>query len=138
MLIRITQKNDPDEQELSEDVKETSSASDNDDVDVKDPLKELEEKLNAARGEAEEKHERLLRVSADFENYKKRSAREMDELRKFANQSLLKEMLSVVDNLELAINSANERQVQDDSMKTGLDLTHKEILRVFKKFPLRP
>jgi molecular chaperone GrpE len=131
-------KNDPDEQELSEDVKETSSASDNDDVDVKDPLKELEEKLNAARGEAEEKHERLLRVSADFENYKKRSAREMDELRKFANQSLLKEMLSVVDNLELAINSANERQVQDDSMKTGLDLTHKEILRVFKKFSVTP
>ena len=55
-----------------------------------------------------------------------------------ATQSLLKEMLSVVDNLELAINSTSENQNQADSLKAGLDLTLKEILRVFKKFCVIP
>jgi molecular chaperone GrpE len=62
----------------------------------------------------------------------------MDDFRKFANQSLLKEMLSVVDNLELAINSANANPKSDSSLKEGLDLTHKEIMRVFDKFNVKP
>ncbi|MGD8520643.1 MAG: nucleotide exchange factor GrpE [Desulfobacterales bacterium] len=102
------------------------------------PIKDLENQLNAKDKEAKETYDRLLRVSADFENYKKRSAREMDDFRKFANQSLLKEMLSVVDNLELAINSANEKQKSESSLKEGLDLTLKEILRVFEKFSVTP
>jgi molecular chaperone GrpE len=87
----------------SADITETKSGEDT----LDDPIKELEDQLNAKEEEAKETYDRLLRVSAEFENYKKRSAREMDDFRKFANQSLLKEMLSVVDNLELAINSAN-------------------------------
>ena len=107
-------------------------------VALEDPIKELEAKLNATREEAKETYDRLLRVSAEFENYKKRSARDLDDFRKFANQSLLKEMLLVVDNLELAINSANENQNKDNSLKAGLDLTHKEILRVINKFSVTP
>ena len=120
--------------------KETSKRSENTaaDIAIEDPLKEMEAKLNAAREEAKETYDRLLRVSAEFENFKKRSARDMDDFRKFANQSLLKEMLSVVDNLELAINSADENQNRDNSLKKGLDLTHKEILRVFEKFSVTP
>jgi molecular chaperone GrpE len=47
-------------------------------------------------------------------------------------------MLSVVDNLELAINSANANPKSDSSLKEGLDLTHKEIMRVFDKFNVKP
>ncbi len=103
-----------------------------------DAIKELEDKLNAKEEEAKETYDRLLRVSAEFENYKKRSAREMEDFRKFANQSLIKEMLSVVDNLELAIDSANEKQESHNSLKEGLDLTRKELLRVFEKFSVTP
>jgi molecular chaperone GrpE len=101
-------------------------------------LKEMEAKFEAKEEEAKETYDRLLRVSADFENYKKRSTREMEEFRKYANQSLLKEMLSVVDNLELAINSSNEGKKADKTLIEGLNLTLNEILRVFEKFDVKP
>jgi molecular chaperone GrpE len=79
-----------------------------------------------------------LRVSAEFDNYKKRSEREMAEYRKYANQSLIKEMLSVVDNLELAMNSTNGHKAIDKDLLQGLEMTHKEILKVFEKFNVKP
>ena len=129
--------------EAEEDTKinqESSTRAKNTTADVlaDDPVKELEAKLNAKEEEAKETYDRLLRVSAEFENYKKRSARELEDFRKYANQSLLKEMLYVVDNLQLAIKSADENQDGDNSLKEGLDLTHKEILRVFEKFNVTP
>ena len=88
--------------------------------------------------EAEETYDRLLRWSAEFENYKKRSSREIEEFRKFANQSLIKEMLSVVDNLELAMNSTNGHKAIDKDLLQGLEMTHREILKVFEKFNVKP
>ena len=103
-----------------------------------DPIKELEAKLEAKEKEAVETYDRLLRASAEFDNYKKRSSREMEEFRKFANQSLIKEMLSVVDNLELAMNSTNGHKAIDKDLLQGLEMTHKEILKVFEKFSVKP
>ena len=103
-----------------------------------DPIKELEAKLEAKEKEAEETYDRFLRISAEFDNYKKRSSREMVEFRKFANQSLIKEMLSVVDNLELAMNSTNGHKAIDKDLLQGLEMTHKEILKVFEKFNVKP
>jgi molecular chaperone GrpE len=103
-----------------------------------DPIKELEAKLEAKEKEAGETYDRLLRASAEFDNYKKRSSREMEEFRKFANQSLIKEMLSVVDNLELAMNSTDGHKAIDKDLLQGLEMTHKEILRVFDKFNVKP
>ena len=103
-----------------------------------DPIKELEAKLKAKEKEAGETYDRLLRASAEFDNYKKRSSREMEEFRKFANQSLIKEMLSVVDNLELAMNSTDGHKAIDKDLLQGLEMTHKEILRVFDKFNVKP
>ena len=103
-----------------------------------DPMKALEAKFEAKEKEAEENYDRLLRLSAEFENYKKRSSREIEEFRKFANQSLIKEMLSVVDNLELAMNSTNNHKAIDKDLLQGLEMTHKEILKVFEKFNVKP
>jgi len=107
-------------------------------VALEDQLKEVQTRLEAKEHEAKETYNRLLRVSADFENYKKRSARETEEFRKYANQTLLKEMLSVVDNLELAINSSNHGKKTDKNLIEGLNLTLNEILRVFEKFDVKP
>jgi len=101
-------------------------------------LKEMEAKLETMEKEAKETYDRLLRVSADFENYKKRASREMEEFRKYANQALLKEMLPVIDNLELAINSSNDGEKADQSLIEGLNLTLNEILKVFEKFHVKP
>ena len=107
-------------------------------ADAENQLKEMQAKLEAKAQEAKETYDRLLRVSADFENYKKRSAREIEEFRKYANQTLLKEMLSVVDNLELAINSSNHGKKTDNNLIEGLNLTLNEILRVFERFDVKP
>ncbi|MBW2590995.1 MAG: nucleotide exchange factor GrpE [Deltaproteobacteria bacterium] len=103
-----------------------------------DPLKEIQAELETAKQEAEETYDRFLRVSAEFENYKKRSVREMDDFRKYANQSLIKEMLAVVDNLERALNSSNGNSSNDKCMADGVNLTLKEILKVFEKFNVKP
>lgn len=101
-------------------------------------LEEMEAKLQTMEKEAKETYDRLLRVSADFENYKKRASREMEDFRKYANQALLKDMLSVVDNLELAINSSSDGEKADQSLIEGLNLTLNEILKVFEKFHVKP
>ena len=124
--------------ELEDDKSLKSESEDADHVDAENSLKEMEAKLEAKEEEAKQTYDRLLRVTADFENYKKRSSREMEDFRKYANQSLLKEMLSVVDNLEMAINSSNEDKGTDKNLIEGLNLTLNEILRVFEKFNVKP
>ena len=109
-----------------------------DPAQVENPIEDLEAKLEAKEQEAKENYERLLRVSAEFENYKKRASRDLAELRKFSNQSLIKEMLSVIDNLELAMNATNGHKTIDEGLLQGLDMTHKEILKVFEKFNVKP
>lgn len=109
-----------------------------DESQVADPLEDLAEKLKSKEQEAQENYDRLLRVSAEFENYKKRASREMEEFRKFSNQSLIKEMLSVVDNLELAMKSTNGHKTIDKGLLDGLEMTHKKILKVFEKFNVKP
>jgi molecular chaperone GrpE len=98
----------------------------------------METRLESVEQEAKEAHDRFLRVSAEFENYKKRSVREMDEFRKFANESLIREMLTVVDNLERALNSSNNDNQANSHIAEGVDMTLKEILKVFEKFNVKP
>ena len=105
---------------------------------VEDPVGDLEAQLKAKEQEAKENYDRLLRVSAEFENYKKRASREMEDFRKYSNQSLIKEMLSVVDNLELAMSSTNGHEDIDQGLLQGLEMTHREILKVFEKFDVKP
>jgi molecular chaperone GrpE len=109
-----------------------------DDKDIPDTLKEMAEKLELAENAAKESHDRLLRISAEFENYKKRSAREMEGFRKFANEALVKDMLSVVDNLERAILSSGDKGGAEGSILEGIEMTLREILKTFEKFSVTP
>ena len=121
-----------------EKVSKKKVSEEKDKVKIVDHLKEMETRLESVEQEAKEAHDRFLRVSAEFENYKKRSAREMDEFRKFANESLLREMLMVVDNLERALNSSNNDNQANSHIAEGVDMTLKEILKVFEKFNVKP
>ena len=102
-----------------------------------DPLKEMETKIKALEEETKETYDRFLRLSAEFENYKKRSAREMSEFKKFANESLIKELLLVVDNMERAINSSKDEGNSNNSLIEGIDMTLKELLKIFEKFGVK-
>lgn len=100
-------------------------------------VRDLEARIEAKEKELKETYDRLLRVTAEYENYKKRMTREMDDFRKYANQALLKEMLSVVDHIELALQAATGAG-SDNSLGEGLDLTLRELLRILEKFNVRP
>ena len=96
----------------------------------KDALKELTEQLSSEK-------DRVLRLSAEFENYKKRKQREIDDFKKFANEMVFKSMLTVVDNIERAI-TASQDNSDEDSLLEGVKLTHKEILKLFETFNVKP
>ena len=121
----------------NDDIEENASKENEADKST-DPPQELQAQLQSKEEELKQTHDRMLRISADFENYKKRSAREISEFRKYANQGLLKEMLPVVDNLELAIKSTDGKRDIDKSLLEGLEITRKEILKVLEKFHVSP
>ena len=102
--------------------------------DEPDSLDALQEKLNAAQQQSKENYDRLLRVSAEFENYKKRTARDMSEFKKYANETLLKELLTVVDNLERALLSTVQGEAPADCFIEGVQMTLKELLKVLSQF----
>ena len=76
-------------------------------------------KLKAAK--ADELWDRVLRATADLENFKKRAARERQEAIKFANASLLEKLIPALDNLEMALAAANNAEIHSmESLKTGI------------------
>ncbi len=105
---------------------------------IDDPLKVVEARLESVEQELKDSHDRFLRVSAEFENYKKRAAREMNDFRKFANESFVKAMLPVVDNLDRAIESSSNDDHSISSMVEGVNMTLKEILKIFEQFGVKP
>jgi molecular chaperone GrpE len=104
---------------------------------ISDPVKELETRCETAEQESRQNYERLLRVSADFENFKKRSFREADDFRKYANELLLLELLTVVDNLERAVQSTGNGHKTVGCVLEGVEMTLKALLKIFEKFSVK-
>ncbi|MBI5843281.1 MAG: nucleotide exchange factor GrpE [Deltaproteobacteria bacterium] len=100
-------------------------------AEIADPA----ETITRLEEEAKANYDRFLRVSAEFENYKKRSAREAEDFRKYANESLLKDLLPVIDNLERALESSDATAA---TLAEGVGLTRKEILKVLERYGATP
>lgn len=98
-----------------------------------DPIAALTGKLAVAEATSSENYDRFLRVTAEFENYKKRSAKEYGDLRKYANESLLKDLLHVVDNLERALETCDASHGAA-AIREGVELTLKDLLKIFERF----
>ena len=124
---------------VNEDKKaEKSDSNKKDVIETVDPVKDMEKKVEFLKKEAEETQDRLLRVAAEFENYKKRSVREMNDFRKFANENFAKAMLPVVDNLDRAIESSSSDTHTNSSLVEGVSMTLREIVKVFEEYGVRP
>jgi len=96
---------------------------------------ELKKKLEEKEKEIKEHYDRLLRLAADFENYKKRAAREKEDWTKFANEDLLRAILPFIDNLERAVNHA-QKVTDTGVLIEGVRLTIQQILQTLNKFGL--
>ncbi len=100
-------------------------------------IEELKKKVEEKEKEAKEQYDRLLRVAADFDNYKKRASREKEEWAKFANEDLIKAILPFIDNLERAVNHS-EKSKDIESLVEGTKLTVQQLLQALGKFGVSP
>jgi len=93
---------------------------------------ELIEKVQETEATSEKNYDQYLRSQAEIDNLKKRYQKNQQGLVKFANESLIKQLLPVADNLEKAIaHSHNETSV--DALREGVELTLKGLMDVFQK-----
>ncbi len=108
------------------------------------PTTPPEEELDKLRAERDEFKDLLLRKSAEFENYRRRSEKERRELAEYANADLLGDILPLLDNLERALGSAAGTQTVGDpaaaleAYRTGLDLIRRQFLELLRKKGVTP
>jgi len=94
-------------------------------------IAELEAELEQKTREAAERHDRYVREVAESENFKKRMQRDKADAIRFANESMLRDLLPVVDNLEWALDHAGEGA--DSSVLEGVKLTLKMFRDVLER-----
>jgi molecular chaperone GrpE len=97
---------------------------------------QLEAALAAKDAEAAANWDKFVRERADLENYRKRVQKEKDELLKYGNESLIMEILPIIDNMERALAHSDEES--QAAVIEGVRLTHGLLLAALKKFGVVP
>lgn len=95
-------------------------------------LDKLREQLEAKEEEAKANHDRFLRQAAELENFKKRILREKEEATRYANETLIRDLLPVLDNLERAVEHAKGGG-NGKPLVEGVDMVLKGFLDVLNK-----
>ncbi len=93
--------------------------------------------LSEARSEAHDLEDRMLRLAAEFENYKRRAQRERETAAKYAEEDLLKELLPSLDNLERAIEQGRNTG-EASALLEGVEMTQRVLMASLEKFGLKP
>ncbi|TAL06636.1 MAG: nucleotide exchange factor GrpE [Verrucomicrobia bacterium] len=84
--------------------------------------------LKSRAAKADENWDRFLRTTADFENFKKRAARERQDAVKFANEGLLQKIIPVLDNFEMALGAAqNSPAASGQSLQAGIAMIQQQL-----------
>jgi len=104
--------------------------------------KSIEDLLLEAQAEIEDWQDRALRAAADFENFKKRMERERASMLKYHGESIFRELLPVVDNLERAVEQGLVDGVDAEqnlkALLEGVELTLKSLRTTLEKFEVKP
>jgi len=90
--------------------------------------------LEDARAKADENWDQVLRVRAEMENLKRRQANELEKVRKFALDGIVRELLQVLDSLELGHDAARDERADIAKLCEGMELTLKLLTDVMGKF----
>jgi molecular chaperone GrpE len=101
---------------------------------VSPEIARLTQALELKAREAAEAQDKYLRTSADFDNYRKRMQRDLADFRKYANEQMARELLSVVDHLSLAIKHAAESGESNEGLRQGVELVFKQFNDTLEKF----
>ena len=121
------------------DVEEKKEAVEQKDIsDLKVPWKkgkrtkenELEEKLKVI-------NEKYLRLLAEYDNFRKRTTREIENILKTANENLINELLPILDNLDRATAHKNDKETLEEYLK-GIELIENQLRDILKRAGLEP
>lgn len=97
-------------------------------------IAELKQELAAAEQKAQENWDKAVRTLAEMENLKKRTQKDVEDAHKYALTSFAKELLAVLDSLELGLQAAMGESDEVKKFREGSELTIKQFEAVFKKF----
>lgn len=127
--------------EVEEELKPTAEAAEQAPVEDAESAEQqpsaeeaLQAELAACREEVEKNKDLYLRNRAENENFRRRMQREKEELSKFANESILREVLPVIDNLERAVAHARENEGDSANLIEGVEMTLSQFQSVLGKF----
>jgi molecular chaperone GrpE len=123
---------------LAEVMEELAAAESGEDVGAAvnepTPVEQLGEQLLLATQRAEENWDKLVRVQAEMDNLRRRTEKEIFDARKFALERFAKELLTVLDSLELGIQAASGDNADVAKLREGNELTLKQFLAALEKF----
>ncbi|HML77307.1 nucleotide exchange factor GrpE [Geobacter sulfurreducens] len=101
-------------------------------VTAEERIRQLEAELAAKETEAAANWDKFVRERADLENYRRRTQKEKEELLKYGNESLLQDILPVVDSMERALGHADSESLS--AVIEGIRMTHGMLVGTLKKF----
>lgn len=96
---------------------------------------EAEKGEGGVGSELQEANEKYMRLAAEYQNFRRRTETEKQNIASYANERIAKELLDVVDNFERALASA---KAEESGLKNGVDLIYKQLLTVLKNFGVEP
>ncbi|MCL6516342.1 nucleotide exchange factor GrpE [Alicyclobacillus sp.] len=102
--------------------------------DAAEPVADPAAEAARLADEVERLRQQLLRAHADFDNFRRRTRQEKEDLQWFANKQLLVELLPVVDNFERALAASGEAS----DLRAGVEMVHRQLVGILEKFGVTP
>ena len=119
----------------NDDIQSNDSIS-NDDKDSSNNEEDLDNNENDSEDKIKDLKDQLLRTLAENENLRKRTAKEVEQIKKYGHISLLRDFLNVVDNMERAVKSSTSEKQSETSLKNlidGIEIVLKEMKSLLDK-----
>ncbi|TCS83745.1 nucleotide exchange factor GrpE [Tepidibacillus fermentans] len=121
--------------------KEETKKNESVDADKEETQKEIieqtDDEVNTLKQTIDELQNKLLRVHADFDNFRKRTRLEKEETAKYAAARLVEALLPAYDNLQRAVSSSKETQ-NFESLVQGIEMVYRQIEQVLNQEGLQP
>lgn len=117
---------------LDEEVNQEAQADQEESAETEAVEETEEQDAEKLAAELEDLNQRFLRVAADFENYKRRTAQEKDDLLKYSNAKLMGELLPVLDNFQLALKSPGDSPEAQNVIK-GVEMIYRQMVQALEQ-----
>ncbi len=103
-------------------------------IEGQDSIESLKQQLEQAQQKSQGNWDKAVRVQADMENLKRRTQKDVENAHKYALEKFARELVNVVDSLELGIQAATGNTPEVTKLREGMELTLKQLQAVLKKF----